>query len=112
MKIDFIAGLLAKAVEIRALMDPTAVMLPSDIAVRVYVRGDGAPGVTVIATHEPSGASRSSAADARGIANVRLDRPGAWRVEFHSLEPAEDDDADWVLHSGTLTFDAGAGGAR
>ncbi|HRQ71706.1 MAG TPA: DUF4198 domain-containing protein [Phycisphaerales bacterium] len=102
------------ATEIRALMDPTALLLPSDMAVRVYADGSGVPGATVIATHAASGAERRTTADDKGIAAVHLDRPGAWRVEFHHVAPARDDTADWVVYSCVLTFEAGGGerGAR
>ncbi len=102
------------ATEIRALMDPTALRLPSDMAVRVYADGSGVPGATVIATHAASGAERRTTADDKGIAPVRLDRPGVWRVEFHHVARARDDAADWVVYSCVLTFEAGGGegGAR
>ena len=102
------------ATEIRALMDPTALLLPSDMAVRVYADGSGVPGATVIATHAASGAERRTTADEKGIAPVRLDRPGLWRVEFHHVVPSRDAEADWVVYSCVLTFEAGAGegGAR
>ncbi|MCW5774996.1 MAG: DUF4198 domain-containing protein [Phycisphaeraceae bacterium] len=102
------------ATEIRALMDPTSLLLPSDMAVRVYADGSGVPGATVIATHAASGAERRTTADDKGIAPVHLDRPGAWRVEFHHVVPSRDPEADWVVYSCVLTFEAGAGegGAR
>ncbi|GIK18606.1 MAG: hypothetical protein AMXMBFR77_01970 [Phycisphaerales bacterium] len=102
------------ATEIRSLMDPTQLLLPSDMAVRVYADGSGVPGATVIATHTASGVERRTTADDKGIAPVHLDRPGAWRLEFHHAAPARDDTADWVIYSCVLTFEAGvaAGGAR
>ena len=102
------------ATEIRALMDPTALLLPSDMAVRVYADGSGVPGATVIATHAPSGEERRTKADDKGIAPVRLDRTGVWRVEFHHAAPSSHDGADWVVYSCVLTFEAtrGEGGAR
>lgn len=97
------------ATEIRALMDPTALLLPSDMAVRVYADGSGVPGATVIATHAASGEERRTRADDKGIAPVRLDRAGVWRVEFHHAARSRDDGADWVVYSCVMTFEATRG---
>lgn len=94
------------ATEIRALMDPTALLLPSDMAVRVYADGSAVAGATVIATHAASGEERRTTADDKGIAPVRLDRTGVWRVEFHHAAPSRDGGADWVVYTCVLTFEA------
>jgi hypothetical protein len=99
--------------EIRPLFDPTMLEPESVFPVRVYTEGDGAKGATVIATHVETGAEHRVVADDKAIAILTLDRPGAWRVEFHVATPAapEDADADWVVYSATLSFDV-IGGAR
>lgn len=90
--------------EIRPLMDPTRLTLPSDMAVRLYAGGSGASGARVTALHLDSGTVARSDADAQGIANITLDRAGRWRLEFHA--PAREGEA-WLVRSATLTFDAG-----
>jgi hypothetical protein len=126
-------------VELRALVDPTAVPIGSDIWVRAYVNGSSVPRARVFATNVDDGRVREALADGAGIASFRLDSPGRWRIEFHRLAPplpperqapprvrviapptpgADGSDEpgsprtepDWVLYSATLTFDAGEGG--
>lgn len=97
--------------EIRLLMDPTVLTPETIVPVRAYVEGDAAKGATVIATHVESGASGRYGTDDKGIAIVTLDRPGAWRLEFHVARPAGGAEAEWTVYSATLGFEV-LGGAR
>lgn len=94
-------------VEIRPLFDPTLLLAPSLLPVRVYVEGDGAGVSDVWATHLPTGATQHVRADGKAIANLSLEAAGTWRIEFHRAKPAPagDPEADWVVYSATLTFE-------
>ncbi|GJQ28604.1 MAG: hypothetical protein HBSAPP03_04880 [Phycisphaerae bacterium] len=94
------------AVEIRPLMDPTAMRPEGDIPVRVYLGGEGAAGAVVRATHRASGAAVVVKADGKGIAALRIDQPGEWLVEFHVLREARHEGGPMEAFSGTLTFEA------
>lgn len=102
--------------EIRPLFDPTLALHPSAMPVRVYIDGDGAAGMRVWATHLATGAAQSAISDGRGIAQLEVAGPGPWLVEFHHVYPVGpgDDEADWVVFTGTMVFEslAPAGGAR
>ena len=109
--------------EIRPLFDPTLALHPSAMPVRVYIDGDGAAGMRVWATHLATGAAQSAISDGRGIAQLEVAGPGPWLVEFHHVYPVGpgDDEADWVVFTGTMVFeslapaggrDEGAGEAR
>lgn len=98
--------------EIRPLFDPTSLHAPSVFPVRVYFDGDSAKGCDVLATHVATGATQRVTADDKGIANLELHEGGAWRVEYHRLTPAgnEDPEAMWVCYSATLSFEVVGGG--
>lgn len=91
-------------VDLRTLMDPSAMRAGSTLAFRAYVEGRSAAGANVVATHLATGERRADVADDSGIGHVVLDQPGAWRLEFHDLRPPKDDDG-WRLYSSTLTFE-------
>jgi hypothetical protein len=88
--------------EIRPLMDPTKIQ-GGDLAVRVYVGGEGVAGAVVRAMHAATGAMQTIKADGKGIAVVNVDRGGEWRIEFHTLVPLGE---SWQATSSTLTFTA------
>ncbi|MGE0480809.1 MAG: hypothetical protein AB7Q17_10105 [Phycisphaerae bacterium] len=92
-----------QAVEIRWMADPHALAVRSDVPVRVYVAGGR--GVKLRATPD-GGAAQELTTDVGGIARFKLSQAGVWRIECHHATPVKDDpDADWVLHSGTVTFE-------
>ena len=94
-------------VEIRLLADPTSAAVGSDIPVWTYVGNAKQGGVKVIATHVASKQTQESVADAGGAARFTLKQPGPWRVEFHYARPLVDDpQADWVIYTATLAFEA------
>lgn len=88
--------------EIRPLMHPTKVR-GGVLAVRVYVGGESIPGAQVRAVHIRSGAVQEVQADGKGIASVRIDEAGGWRLEFHTMFQVGE---GWQATSCTLTFDA------
>lgn len=101
-----------QAVEIRPLFDPTQTPVGSDLPLRMYVNGDALAKPRVVATHAAGAAAILGDGD-RSTLNLRLSEPGAWRVEFHHAVPLSGDpDADWVLYSATLTFEAPGGAGR
>lgn len=91
-------------VEIRPLMDPTAVPPGADLAVRIYMQGEAAPGVEVRATHVATGTVQRLRADAKAIALIRVTAAGEWRLEADVLRPLTDADAQWRAGSASLTF--------
>ncbi len=100
-------------VEIRMLMDPTVIEPGFDLAVRVYVEGDGVANARVIATHVESGAVQTVVCDKKGIGHFKVERAGAWRVEFHEFRELKEGEAAWVAASASTTFETPAkGGAR
>jgi hypothetical protein len=105
-----------QAVEIRPLFDPTAQPVPCDITLRMYAQGEGAKRAQLRVVHVASGEEQRVIADEKAIALVHLERPGAYRVEFHALVKYVPPDAPagtrappasnaaWALHTATLTF--------
>jgi hypothetical protein len=101
-----------QVVEIRALADPTMVAVGSDLPVRAYVGGDKQPGVKMLATCVTTGKTQQALTDSSGSCHFRIDSTGVWRIEFHYARTLETDpDADWVVYSATLTFEATRTGA-
>lgn len=102
-----------QAVEIRPLADPTTVAVGSDLPVRAYVLGSKEVGVKVLATCVATGQVKWAMTDSSGSCHFRIDAAGVWRIEFHRVKRLHGDpDADWAIHSATLTFevtDPGAG---
>lgn len=99
------AGLLA---EIRPLMDPTRMVPGGDIPVRVYVEGESVSGGVVYATHMATGRTQRVKADAKGIAGLRIDAAGEWRLECHVLRMGKEKGEAALAASATLTFEAPA----
>lgn len=95
-------------VEIRPLMDPTRMQPGGDIPMRVYLEGDAAAGGTVHATHMPTGRTQRVKADAKGIAPLRIDAAGEWRLEFHEFRKARAEGEAALAASATLTFEVPA----
>jgi hypothetical protein len=113
-------GKTGQAAEIRPLMDPSALLLPSDLAVRAYAGSAAAAGARLFATHLSSGRTQEFRCDSTGYGHFNLDAPGQWRVELHLLavdiaQQGEDPGPPLTLYSATLTFEAprppAAGGA-
>ncbi len=99
-------------VELRPLFDATVAHVGSDLPVFAYVDGVKQPGLLVRATHVASGKYQTFTTDAEGSARFRIDATGAWRIEFHQLvPPGGEAGADWVLYTGTLSFEV-KGGAQ
>jgi hypothetical protein len=98
--------------ELRSLMDPTVCKPGSDWAVRIYIEGSKKSGGRVQATSLADGKTQSAITDQSGAARFHIGAGGTWRVEFHDAETQENDpQADWVLRSGTLTFEVPTEGA-
>ncbi len=99
--------------EIRLLIDATAIEVGSDLPVRLYA-GDGkAADAVATAIHDASGTREEFSVDREGIGHFALTHSGAWRIEFHDLQPAAQPAADeWTLYSATLTFEARGGEGR
>ncbi len=93
-----------QAVEIRPLFDPTRLRPGGELAVRAYVGGSGLGGVNIRATNVTSGSTQDVQADRSGIAAIRIDGQGVWRLEFHAATPAAEG-GDVTLYSGTLSFE-------
>jgi len=100
-----------QAVEIRPLGDPTSLRIPSDLPLRIYLPPghDDVEMVGIVATHLPSQESQSVRTGPGGIARIRLDRPGPWRIEAHHARWGAQEEPrpnwDWTIASATLTFD-------
>jgi hypothetical protein len=99
-------------VELRSLIDPTVSPAGSDWAVRAYIEGSNKSNVQVQATSLADGKTQTALTDRSGAARFHFGVGGSWRVEFHQAQPLENDSqADWVLYSGTLTFEVPTKGA-
>ncbi len=93
--------------EIRLMIDPTYTKVGSDIPIKAYIDAGGAGKVQFQATHVPTGKTQTFIANQGGAGYFRMSDAGEWRVEFHDIRPArKDPDADWLLSSATLTFEA------
>lgn len=100
---------LAKAgleAEIRLLMDPTALVAPTDVGVRLYAGFASREGQRVRATNLTTGATVEAVSGEGGIASLSLEERGVWRIEFARAEAAaDDDDADIVIWTCSLGFE-------
>jgi len=100
-------------VEIRPLMDPSAIEVGGDLALRLYVDGDKRADATLVAVHIPSGARQTITPHPTAIANININQSGRWRLEMSALDPGPAGaDADWILYSATLTFEVPAAGVK
>jgi hypothetical protein len=93
-----------QAAEIRPLMDPTALLLPSDLAITVSLKGRELEETRVLVTCLATGKTREVEIEEE-TGHFRLTEPGRWRLEFHHLVASPDKDADYNLTSATLTFE-------
>lgn len=93
-----------QAAEIRLLMDPTALVLPSDLGIGVSLKGRELEETRVLVTCLATGKTREVEVEEE-TGHFRLTEPGRWRLEFHHLVPSHDDGADYDLTSATLTFE-------
>jgi len=93
-------------VEIRPLGDPTSVKVRTDMPLRIYVPGPEKAGTKVIARHLASGKRQTFLTDRVGTGYFSVDQPGVWLVEAHHARRLVDDpEADWEIHTATLSFD-------
>lgn len=99
-----------QAVEIRPLMDPTSVVLGSDLAVRIYASIPGSAGGVVLATNSSTGEVVRATTNDSSVANITVSSPGRWRLEFHAVTAVDEGDVRWLVHTATLTFDVTGGG--
>lgn len=106
------AVLMAKtgqAVELRPLADPTTVAPGSDLPLKVYTITGETRGLTILAYHEPSGATTRVVTGLGGMAHLRITAAGRWVLEVHQvLELRGAWDADFEVRSATLSFVAPA----
>lgn len=99
-------------VEIRPLIDGTAMAPGADVAFRVYIDGGKVDGAMLRVT-SPAGAASKVPADESGAAHFRITDAGVWKVEFnHAAVLTDDPAADWSLHTATLLFESPRGAAR
>ena len=92
--------------EIDVRMDPTRMKAGSDLAFAVSMSGEDLEDARVFATCAATGKTQEAESREEGAGSFRITDAGRWRVEFHHLAKAEPGgDADWVLMSGTLTFE-------
>ena len=100
---------LAKAglpAEIRLLMDPTALVAPTDIMVRLYAGSASREAAHVRAHNLTTGANARTTSGEHGIATLTLPERGVWRIEFAWAERLEDDpDADLAIWTCSLGFE-------
>jgi len=93
-------------VEIRPLGDPTSVRVKTDMPLRVYVPNPRKAGTKVLAHHLSSGRTQTFLTDGVGTGHFTVNAPGVWLVEVHHARRLVDDsEADWEIHTATLTFE-------
>ncbi|MCC7387873.1 MAG: hypothetical protein IT431_03805 [Phycisphaerales bacterium] len=98
-----------QAVEIRPLLDPTMLTPGGDLPLKIYGAIPGPAGGVVTATNTTTGESFPVALTEDATANLTIPSAGRWRVEFHAVAPDETGEADWLVHTATLTFEVRAG---
>jgi len=99
----------AQQAEIALRMDPTRATVGSDIAFGVSIAGEDVEDARVLATPIATGKTQEVMSREEGAGSFRITTAGPWRVEFHHLVRATaGSGADWILTSGTLTFDVPA----
>ncbi len=100
-----------QAVEIRALVDPSAGYI-GDVPLRIYVNGDKCGVGSLRVTNATRGETTTLELRPDGFSHFRLDQPGVYHVEFESLQEGDSGaESEWVLYSATLSFES-LGGAR
>ena len=97
--------------EIRPMFDPTILSVGSDLPVKIYVPAAKKVSIKVQATTVEGNKTVEKTTDATGATYFRITHPGKWRLEFHHAQKLENDAAaDWMIHSGTLTFEVPSAG--
>ena len=100
-----------QAGSIDARVDPTRAKVGTDVMFAVASGGQDLEDVKVVATCVVTGKAQEAQTREEGLVKFTMTDAGRWRVEFHRLEKAAaGDDVDWVLTSGTLTFEVPAEG--
>lgn len=100
-----------QAVEIRALVDPSAGYI-GDVPLRIYVNGDKCGKGSLRVTNATRGETTTLELRPDGFSHFRLDQPGVYHVEFESLQEGDSNaESEWVLYSATLSFES-LGGAQ
>lgn len=100
-----------QAVEIRPLLDPTILTPGGDLPIKIYAVIPGPAGGVVIATNTTTGESFPVALADDASANLNIPSAGRWRLEFHAVAPDDTGEADWLVHTATLTFEVRTGEA-
>lgn len=99
-----------QAVELRPLLDPTRLSPGGDLPVKVYAEIPGPADGLILATNSTTGESFVGATREDATANLTIPSAGHWRLEFHAVVPDDAGEADWIVHTATLTFHIAAGG--
>jgi hypothetical protein len=96
-----------QAAEIRPLFDPTVLRVGADLPLAVYADNIKRKDIRVAAASVQGGTVEEIEIGSGGLANLTLTHPGIWRIAFQVIEPAPkvDSDVDWIVYSGTLTFE-------
>ena len=94
-----------QAVEIRPLFDPTAIEPGGDLPVKIYAQIPGPAEGLVLGTNTTTGETISVPTGTDATAVLTISHAGRWRLEFHAVVPAEEQDATWLIHSATLSFE-------
>ena len=97
-----------QAVEIRPLLDPTLLTPGGDLPLKIYAAIPGPAGGVVTATNSTTGEVLSAPLAEDATANLTIPSAGRWRLEFHAVAPDETGEADWLVHTATLTFEVRA----
>jgi len=105
----FVSGAVGFPIEIIPVSDEPCA--PGDaMRVRVLLRGHGASGLQLRATHRASEDPAPRVAStqvtlAGGEGTIHIDQPGLWRLHTIAIEPHTDPaTADWRSHWASLTF--------
>lgn len=93
------------AAEIRLMMDPTALVAPTDVMVRLYAGHASREGLRVRARNLTTGTTSEAVSGEGGIATISLADRGVWRLEFAVAERADGVEADVVVWSSSLGFE-------
>src|SRR5690606_28017030 len=96
---------------IRLLADPTALVTPSDLGVRLYAGYASCEDQLVRATNLTTGIEVEATSGEGGIASLALEEPGAWHIEFASARAAAGDDRepgepDITIWTSSLSFES------
>ena len=98
-------------IEIRPLIEPATAGADGDMTIRIYAGGGSLKGGRFRATALATGAVHEVTVDEHGIGHFPFRERGGWRIDVRHVAPAigapadeEDDGAEWVLYTGTLTF--------